>query len=433
MLKRHTNIVLILILLTFFYSCGSDPIEYVITGEPKSTPIQPKTVKIFLETSMSMKGYVNSNQEGNYKLKQIVPYFITDIKAYFPKFELYTITDKPEKYNNSEEQFNNSLRNGSILGGKSSKLNNIFNSIIDSLNKESVSFLVSDCILDLGSQTNNITERDLITHNIYEHIKGKNISVAVFQFYSDFNGTYYYDRNNTGGTIEKAHPYYNQIMKKRPFYIWAFGNEKGIKDVVEKEIIKDYENIYFYNIKYDDVKFNLLSHPRKGNISITPSNKFFSINEVTKESPVTITLGFDFSRFPTIIKDINYLQNNLEIAEKNIHSQIEVLDIDKIKAEKDYEKKIEKSITENNLTHFVKITFDNLKPEDDNFQLILKKPIAPWVNSANLEDDLGKPIAELENKTFSFKYLVDAFERSYKDEYIFKINFTNPDPISKNN
>ena len=61
-------------LIFFVYGC-SKPSSYQFTVDNPTAETQQKIEKIniFLETSVSMKGYVNANNPGNYVLKDVLP------------------------------------------------------------------------------------------------------------------------------------------------------------------------------------------------------------------------------------------------------------------------------------------------------------------------------------------------------------------------
>ena len=418
-LKITYKIIFIIFSISIFfnYGCVDDSQSYKIStsGSEESTPI--KSIKIYLETSISMKGYVNADVAGDYQLPLIVPTLITDCDVKFDTTYLFTICDRPRTYTNTRNEFRDALISGNIFTGSSSILDNIFIQIIDSTQKNEVSMLISDCILDLGSgQT--MASRSYITTDLYDVLsKHKHISAAVFQYYSDFNGDWYYDRNNY------PKPFVSEIMQNRPFYIWIFGSSSSIKQIFEKNTFKNYKNIYTYGINYKEITCKLLKYPKDGRISIT-DNENIKIIEVSDELPVTFTIGLDLSLFPEYCKEQNYLSNNLEIDSDFFAPNIEVFDIEDIKktlSKREFED-IRPVISQFGLTRFVKLTFDNMP--DSVFKLILQKKEPKWINNAEIDDDLCKSIEELEKKTFSFTYLTNAFNDKYEGENIFEINFT---------
>lgn len=133
MYRSGITTLIFVISLILLNGCTSDRLKYHVSffnNHDDSIPLS--SVKIYLETSVSMKGYVNPNEIGPYTLIEILPFLITDIDAKFNPSVLYTISDVPTEYRNSKQTFNENLRTGNIFTGNSSKLQGIFNTIIDS-------------------------------------------------------------------------------------------------------------------------------------------------------------------------------------------------------------------------------------------------------------------------------------------------------------
>src|SRR5690606_2488442 len=108
---------------------------------------------------------------------------------------------------------------------------NIFGEIINNTEGGTINILITDCIVDLGDYE-AFSEGGLVTEAIYrELLKKENMGIGVFKYLSDFNGTYYFDRNNTGGRNEKSRPFFNTTLHKRPLYVWVFGQNSLVKDL----------------------------------------------------------------------------------------------------------------------------------------------------------------------------------------------------------
>lgn len=425
MIRQLNFLVVLLGVICVVTSCQDNSLTYRISGAAEKSSIEPVSVKLYLETSVSMKGYVNYNKAGDYKLMDALPYFITDMQANDLPVELYTITDAPKRYDKSVGEFYDDLRTGGIFTGKSSMLHNIFERLIGDVDSASVNILVSDCILDLGSE-NNMSERSQMTLEIYRHLN-PNISAACFKFLSDFNGDCYYDRENTGGLhsggVKK--PYAGKILHKRPYYIWMFGDGKLIEKIHEDGSLKGYESVHFYNIDFDDTPVKLLSHPRKGHVEISTDKKEFTIEGASTNEPVEITVGLNLKAWPKTYQDIGYLRKNISIKPDyaGTNCNVNVCDVEEIKKDKRDYAKIERVVVKEGLTHFVILSFSDSDMSNDSFQLIFSKEKPDWLTESHLDDDLNQPEASIEGKTFSFGQLIDAFDRRYKNEELLRVNF----------
>ncbi len=409
-----------------FYSCPDKKITYNFTVDTPSTEHNRKIEKIniFLETSVSMKGYVNTNTPGNYVLKDVLPYLIIDLdNNYKDLTTLYTVTDKPKKVPDNRQKFLQELRSGDIFGGGSSPFQDVFAAVIDSIGDSSISIMISDCISDLGNST--MSDGIKVSQAIYTHLsQKKDIGVAVFQYSSDFNGTFYYDRKNTGGRNPSTRPYYNTILKNRPFYIWVLGNKNLVNQLLEKELFKKYDQSHFFNLPLNDINAHVLASPKKGKISINEEKQTITIKEASSKKPVEFVIGVNLRNKPkyysTLFSD-SYLFK-IEPDFLNDKIKLEPMDLSSILGKKNVNKNF---IDKNKLSNFLKINMMDLDPNLASFSISLPSIGASWFDTVHLDDDLVLTAEQLEGKTFAFKYITDGFDRYYQDEgALLKFNFS---------
>lgn len=398
----------LLLLCLIFTGCSEKHIFEFVSYSPSST-VKPKLEKIdfFLETSVSMKGYVNVNQPGEYPLKDVVSYLITDLdKRYDDITTIYTVSDSPRKYAQTKEHFNAQLRKGDLLNGRSSKLQNIFGPIIDSLQSNAISILVSDCILDLGND-DAMTEGSSVTTKIYGHlIKKPDAAVAVFKYLSDFNGTYYYDRKNTGSYSHSARPYYNTILKNRPFYVWVLGDKQLVEELLSQNFFEDYDKVYAYNISMDDVPFAILKEPRKGKVAINPIQNSVLMKDVEQERPVQFTIGVNLEKQPSFFKNLFMNVENYEILPSHLTKTIEL----ETKTKNEL-----KGSEGKGFTHFLQPTLFDMDVANTEIIFSLKNPPSTWFKATHLTDDYRVTAEILEHKTFAFNFITAAFDKAYRD------------------
>lgn len=426
MLKLYSISIILLFLLA---ACAPDKQEYTITvrnGEKASAPSRP-LVKIYLETSLSMKGYADSDMPGDYTFKKVIPFLITDIDNRVGESQLFTVADAPKLYTRSKEEFYKSLRNGKLFKNRSSKLHHIFNIVIDSLKPQEAAIIISDCILDLGNADMNFTERGMIVHSIYNRLTQSKIAAAVFQYYSDFNGAYYYDRQNTGGRSASARPFYGKVMEKRPFYVWVLGDANVIKKMLREGVLQDYEHAELFGLDFnDDVRVQLLSHPRQGKVIVTPEKSRFVVIENSQSRPAQISLGLDLSALPANLRTPSSLHSHFHLHQSHIESEIEVVNKEDTDVQKEYAE-VRPVMSREELTHLLSLSFTNLSETTGDFQLQLQKPEANWTQKAHLEDDVEATITSLEGKTYAFQSLMEAFYKAYRESPpLLTIDFKKP-------
>ena len=200
-------------------SCGDDKIEVSATPVASSIPSDNPSIKVFIENSGSMDGYMCDGSQ----LKDAVYDYISDLNRNTSATELYYINSKVIPYKGDLTSYIKNLNPVSFrkAGGNTANtdLGNIIASVLDNVNDTTVAIFISDCILDLPSKD----ARKFLTHceirikdeviNTQKRIP--DLGVEILKLYSDFDGKYFYPN----GSIEKLD------NVKRPYYIWIFGNK----------------------------------------------------------------------------------------------------------------------------------------------------------------------------------------------------------------
>ncbi len=419
-----SKLILLFALAMLMISC-TEQLEYEFVPYHQTIQETPalERINFFLETSVSMKGYVNSDIVGHYPLKEVIPFLITDLdKMYNDIIQIYTITNSPRKYRQDRQRFEDQLNKGTILEGRSSKLQNVFGHVIDAVKENSVSILVSDCIPDLG-KSNTRVHSSKITTKIYHHlIQKEDLGVVVFQYLSDFNGTYYYDRLNTGSGNPRERPYYNIVLQNRPFYIWVFGNKHIVKELVSRDIFGKYAQSHSYNIPMNNAAFHLLKNPREGKIAINIENNLLRIKEISQNRPVQFTMGINLHKqlrgFHKQFMDSNnytvepgFLKETIVLKTKNRS----------ILSEKNVDKP---TIEHEKLSHFLQPIFHDLNPNTEKIKITLFNKNPLWIKQTSLDDDLGIVADSLTYKTFAFNTITKAFDRAFKSQNDTLAHFT---------
>jgi hypothetical protein len=210
-----TSAIIIALVVIMFgcNSCCNTPPHYEV--RMKESPPMPKidTVNLYVETSLSMKGYVDEAGAANhddFKFAENVRSLMSKLSQHY-QVKLFTITDEPLQHKLTVAAFYEELRAGGRMFSKSSKIHEIFIRLIDSLKPSSTNILISDCILDLGNNENP-SDRKLVKGKIQGNLLGRNINSSCYLFYSAFNGNHYFDRNNT-----RPMPYSGEILDERPY------------------------------------------------------------------------------------------------------------------------------------------------------------------------------------------------------------------------
>lgn len=369
-----------LLLLT---NCVSNKIE--VSSEPRNSTIDktPPTIKVFLENSGSMDGYMCDGSD----LKDAMYAYLSDLKLCSKSLELNYINSKIIPFNGELDTYIKELNPASFrnAGGNRSNtdLGEMIKNVISNTNDTSISIFISDCILDLPAKN----AQDFLT-NCQISIKNSvisgidsvpNFGVVVAKLTSEFNGKYFYPNN----TVENL----NEVS--RPYYMWIFGNANIVANILDNAPLDDLRKYGFEDM-----------------ISFVPQNNIpFDINNKTTTSKIiNPTNGYYLA---TIRADFRTtLQpNSIIVAPSNYTFFDSSISIETIQP-----------ITANNseYTHFITIKIPKESKTIEEVLTFNAPGVSNWVYNSN--DDSGTDIKNNLSKTTGIKYLIEGIADAYKKD-----------------
>ena len=369
-----------LLLLT---NCVSNKIE--VSSEPRNSTIDktPPTIKVFLENSGSMDGYMCDGSD----LKDAMYAYLSDLKLCSKSLELNYINSKIIPFNGELDTYIKELNPASFrnAGGNRSNtdLRQMIKYVISNTNDTSISIFISDCILDLPAKN----AQDFLT-NCQISIKNSvisgidsvpNFGVVVAKLTSEFNGKYFYPNN----TVENL----NEVS--RPYYMWIFGNANIVANILDNAPLDDLRKYGFEDM-----------------ISFVPQNNIpFDINNKTTTSKIiNPTNGYYLA---TIRADFRTtLQpNSIIVAPSNYTFFDSSISIETIQP-----------ITANNseYTHFITIKIPKESKTIEEVLTFNAPGVSNWVYNSN--DDSGTDIKNNLSKTTGIKYLIEGIADAYKKD-----------------
>lgn len=378
------------------------------------------TIKIYVETSGSMKGYVDIYDRyvgGNWNFKTIVPKIITN-SLKNKQVKLYTISDKPKVYRKDYvKDFRRDLMAGRIFEGASTELNDVFSYMINNNKDNQVSILISDCILDFKGKLNNSSNKEIMSSEIIQTLdKKKDFSAIVFQYYSDFNGDYYFNEKN-------EQPFSGKLMKNHPFYIWVVGNKVSVKEFLRSRAIPEqFANIQPYGIENIALKkYEVLPKVKKGRVSI---QNFNTLN-IRSKPPYTYVVALELDDY--YISNENTLNDSIVVKEDYL--DITNTFVTKELLEEEYPRpyqKLKKKLYDKNYKWFVSTDIeDKINDIESTIHFVYQN--SNWITDTNIDNDLyfsRNDMESLEKKTFVFGTLSNAFEQSLGKSNFFEFNIT---------
>ena len=217
-----------LLILIFSLTGGHDKIEVSCTSANVNTNVHIPKVKVFIENSGSMDGYMCAGSQ----LKDAVYDYVSDINRVSDTTKLFYINSQLIPYEKDLASYVKDLSPESFrrYGGNRSNTDfgNVMASVLKSVDDTTVSILISDCILDLQSKnaidylTNcQIRIKDEV---INAQKRVNNLGIEILKLSSDFKGKYYYPN----GRFEVLQDV------KRPYYIWIIGNKEALAELNRK-------------------------------------------------------------------------------------------------------------------------------------------------------------------------------------------------------
>lgn len=375
-------IVLCGILLPFFM--GGDDGKYVVSYD-EVAPVKkykPSKVKLYIENSGSMDGYMFDGSE----LKDAVYSYVSGLSTHSDTTELYFVNSNVYQVNAPLQDVIYAMSPAVFHKSPGNKANtdiaDIFSMVLSQIEANSVSVLVTDAILDLprGSASFFHTKQTQIKSLFENYLKlNPNFAIEIFRMSSKYNGKYYY----TGGSVALSD-------QKRPYYMFVLGDKQTLSvanDIVAKSQIQHgIENYYAYS-SYTQVPFVVLNKKKKG------AKGQFDVRLQQRAVPVMAKVDLQYT-----LHDDEYLNDPqwYDIAFGD----------DEIKI-----KSIKKLLNEPEYSHAISITLPE-NADEGSVNIYFCPPSYPlWLEDAN--DDLSDSSVATTMKTTGIKYIVEGISDAF--------------------
>lgn len=377
-----------------------------------SQQLEKPHIQVFIENSASMDGYVKNATEFEAALSDL----LVQIQYHYDNeyFDVNFINTKvyPSKVK-EVNQFMEALEPSKApykVGNRSvSKLNEVFQMILDSTSKKNISILVSDCIYSLsgGKDTQGALEfQKSLTKGVFlEKSKEFDFSTLILRMNSKFDGTYY-DKDNKPVQL---------IKETRPYYIWIFGSNEQIKfflKTIQLKTLKGYDNSYLLSsiAQKKEPFFSVLKETNRigGFKQIDRMSKTINaINEIEYENGILqFSIAVDMQDLPVNEKYVLQLENYQLTTGYSIKS-IEKIHSNTI-VKRDF-----LTIGKTTATHLFTIQTTNNYPIQ-NLTLKLSNDIPEWVKASHSSND--DDIKSQLDKTFGLNYLIKGVAEAYQTQ-----------------
>ena len=401
------------ILLLIAWNCSGRPVapSYENRNEQKKEQLPAPTIKVYVENSGSMDGYV----KGVTDFENAVYSYLSDLQhadlgqkdsaSHKNRLELNYINSEVLTHKSDVEEFIRKLEPATfkMRGGNrnTSDMSDILDAILNRMESPNdVSIFISDCIFSPGKrykpQDNAdeylVAQQIGIRNHLTEYLMDNpDLGVVVMRLISQFNGNYYNKFDE---------PTY--IKDNRPFYICLFGHKKQLKRImnaidIDRIVGSGVQNIFM--LSKPDTEFDYAISRQKG-YSIDMKNPKTTITntEVTRKGGKTrfqVAINIDFSN---CLLDDDYL---MDPANYTISNKAYTLEISKINTQTPA------------YTHVLKLNLNQPIISKGSIKITLLNKLPEWIKQYTDEDGLDINALDAMEKTYGFKYLMQGIYDAY--------------------
>lgn len=377
----------------------------------------PVAIDIYVDASGSMKGYVDG-VTGTFKTN--IPDLTvnpTNNKSFglsADSISCFTINNK-NVVSHETNQFCDQIRDKSLFNGQSTELHDMFDVVARSViaKPNHVAIIVSDCILSfphkdiVANPQTNIQNIGILESNVTRsmtQLVNANLSVAIVQYKSDFNGSYYYDYKDVPLTSASG-----KIMKDRPYYLIMVGKKANLEAMFNKNALPaGNSGVYMYNAESAQPKMHVIRAQKSGAIAAVKEN-VPEVKVSQKGDNAYFYLGIEDFPVAAYLEPLDQIMKS-PVSRNNIISTIEQVSYNDVNNDKNIGK------NEIKATYFYRVTLksgEELKNISDATDDITFNYKALDANISSIDNDEVQDPAMLDGKTFMFSHLISAIEKAY--------------------
>lgn len=355
---------------------------------------KPSKVKLYIENSGSMDGYMFNGSE----LKDAVYSYVSGLSTHSDTTEVYFVNSDVYRVNAPLQDVIYSMSPALFHKSPGNKANtdiaDIFDMILSQIEENCVSILVTDAILDLpkGNTVFFYTKQTQIK-SIFENLLkvNTNLAIEIFRMSSRFNGKYYF----TGGSVALSD-------QKRPYYMFVLGDKQALSSanaiVSKSQIQHGVDNYYAYS-SYTQVPFVISNKKKK-----VKGDKF-EVRLQQKAVPIIAKVDLSYTLHDEeFLKDTNLY--SIAFGDENIRI-----------------KNIKELTKEPNFTHAITLTLPENANEGSVNLYFCPPPYPFWLDDAN--DDLSDASVATTLKTTGIKYIIEGISDAFASTCV-----NNPAPFT---
>lgn len=379
---------------------------------------KPSTIKVFIENSGSMNGYINSSSEFQSAIQKMAVllsnYYGADrIQLNYINTAIY---NKPISSDSPisgviEDMLSLNKFAGSGSGSHSdTNLNDIIHMVLDETDSDCVSILISDFLYSVGSGDQTPVMLASCQNSTMEHFLTKSsqipsMSTLIIQLSSSFQGKYWDYTNHR-----------HNLYCERPYFVCVIGTASHIADfnshikVDEMEGFK--EKLLLSSINLRGSNYSVLSATNRKGRYVTSGSQKREIDRVelsTHGNEFQFPIGMDLSDFP--LTETEKLNLSNYCVEKGNYEVINVSTINPVFIKDPSDKSL---IESRKLTHLLTLRLSKLPISD--CQVKIKMELPQWVKDDSSSDDRNiETDASEQSRTFGIYYFINGIFDAYSE------------------
>lgn len=384
----------------------------------QSVKISAPTIKVYVENSGSMDGYV----KGATDFENAVYSYLSDLQHADLGTRTDSLATKNElvlNYINSEvlqqkpdvREFIEALEPADfkMKGGKrgTSDMSNILDTIISQTDDNEVSILISDCIFSPGKKYKVKDNADeyivaqqigIKNHIVEKLAKSPNFSIVVMRLISQFNGMYY-------NKFDDRQP----INNDRPFFMWLMGDRSHLNTILNKVGInqikgKGVQNIFMISKPLTSIPYNI-SLPQLGNgkyeIAKSEAHTIYRAKTEGKGSDSRFQVGISVDFSKVLLPD-EYLMNPDNYTVSNKAYGIEISKYS--------------GPNRRRYTHTIKLKLLQSVLSKGCVKITLLNTLPQWIDEYTDESGLDINTTGAMGKTYGLKFLLGGVYDAYSSD-----------------
>lgn len=404
-LTMKNLVSLFIFLMSFLVACGEKKIDQkFINPAVKSVPKLQK-VTFYLENSESMFGYVNGLTEYVQVISELSSKsdFVTNgiSKEFFLINGRTPLSVIP--LGDVSSSLNSVLSSTGFRRGNtnSSELNEMLKLAMKNSGNGKISIFISDGIFDInqrGDIDKYLTLESGVTKaNFINRLSGaSSFETLLIKLNSNFNGKYFYASKS--GVIK--------INKKRPYYIWVFGDSQLVnqyfsESFINKSLVGRSDYLRFIKLGSSNVQYGITKViNQKGKFDVEKNNPH-SIENAEKDASGSFSFSFavDLSSIPF---SESYFTNK---SNYSLSNNYQISSIQRIRPE---QKAFLPIINNFKPTHIITLICKPKTSHLGGIDLQLKYVLPKWINTSSPTQEVVDSTS-----TFGFDKLTSGIAEAY--------------------